>query len=335
MKPVTGMKAIEIAPGGGAPDVLRLVERPLPAIGEHDVLIQVHAAGVNGHDLHQRSHGAHPLQPGETDLPGLEVAGTVIGRGSSVLRWREGDAVCALLRGGGYAQFAAAHEDLCLPVPAGMGMVEAASLPEACFTVWSNVFEDAGLREGDTFLMNGGSSGIGITAIQLAKAAGARVFATAGGENKCRLCEALGAERAIDYTHEDAIAVLQGIPGYAGVDVVLDIVAGDNIARNMALLRQDGRLVVIGAARGSHVSVDLEPVVRKRLKLTGSLLRPRPLAYKKAICQSLRARVWPQYEQGVIRPVIDTVFHLSDAAQAHARMESRLHAGKIVLQLDL
>jgi NADPH2:quinone reductase len=326
------MKAVEVSRAGG-PEVLTLVERPTPAPGSGEVLIRIHAAGINGHDLHHRHNGSHPIEPGETDLPGLEVAGVIEACGPGVSGWHVGDKTCALVRGGGYAEYCLARFEHCMPIPPGFSMVEAASLPETCFTVWSNVYVESGLKPGERFLMNGGSSGIGVTAIQIASALGSEVYATAGGAEKCATCESLGAKRAIDYQQEDFAEVLPAATGGKGIDVILDIICGDYIPRDIKVLAQDGRLAVIGTSRGGGVQLDFVQVMRKRLKLTGSLLRPRSIAYKARVGQELRERVWPLYASRRIRPVIDSVYPLAEASRAHERLEARAHTGKLLLQM--
>lgn len=322
------MRCIEISAPGG-PDVLRLKQRPLPVPGEGEVLIRVAAAGVNRPDVFQRQ-GGYPPPAGASDLPGLEIAGEVVAVGASVSSWAVGDQVCALLTGGGYAAYAVAVASLCLPVPPGMPLVEAAALPETLFTVWHNVFERAALKAGEVLLVHGGTSGIGTTAIQLGKAFGARVFATAGGADKCRSCERLGAERAFDYHAEDFVAGIKAVaPG--GANVILDMVGGDYVQKNIRTLAFQGRLVSIAFLRGSKVEVDLMPVMLKQLVLTGSTLRSQPVADKSRIAAALRAQVWPLLANGAIKPVISATFPLAEAAAAHRLMESNAHIGKIVL----
>jgi NADPH2:quinone reductase len=325
------MRAIEITQPG-PPDVLQLTERPLPELKPGEVLIKVHAAGVNRPDVLQRL-GQYPVPPGASDLPGLEVAGEIVDGDLTGTDLRIGDMVCALVQGGGYAEFCAAPALQCLPIPAGLTAVEAASLPETYFTVWSNVFDRAALAEGETLLVQGGSSGIGVTAIGLAKALGHRVFATAGSDEKCRACEALGAERAINYRDEDFVAVVKELTGGKGVDVILDMVAGDYVTREIGCLADDGRIALIALLGGSKATVDLGQVLRRRLAISGSTLRPRPVEFKAAIARKLRERVWPLFEQGKLKPVIYKTFPLEQAAQAHALMESSTHIGKIVLQV--
>lgn len=327
------MRAIEITAAGG-PETLRACERPTPDPRAGEVLIQVHAAGVNGHDLHHRQTGARPLSENDNDLPGLEVAGRIVAVGVGVDRAAIGSRVCALLRGGGYADHAVARHDLCLPVPDGLTMVEAASLPEGCFTVWSNIFADSRARAGERLLVNGGASGIGVTAIQIARQLGLDVIATARGPAKCALCLDLGATVALDHGDGEWVEAVLEETGGEGVDLVLEMIGGDYFAQDLAVLRAGGRLICIAAARGSEATIDFASVMRKRLTLTGSTLRPRPLAYKAEIAAQLRATVWPLYASGAVQPVIDSIFPLADAAAAHARMEARLHAGKVVLQVE-
>jgi NADPH2:quinone reductase len=325
------MRAIEITQPGG-PDVLQLCERPLPVLKAGEVLIKVLAAGVNRPDVFQRL-GQYPVPPGASDLPGLEVAGEIVDGELGDSGFAKGDLVCALVQGGGYAEYCAAPLAQCLPVPAGLSPLEAASLPETFFTVWSNVFQRAALQPGETLLVQGGSSGIGVTAIQVARALGHRVFATAGSADKCRACEELGAERAINYKDEDFAAVVKELTGGKGVDVVLDMVGGDYVARELSCLADDGRIVVIALLGGAKANVDLGQVLRRRLTITGSTLRPRPVAFKAQIARELRERVWPLLAAGTIKPVIYKTFALEEAAAAHALMESSAHVGKIVLDL--
>jgi NADPH2:quinone reductase len=297
-----------------------------------EILIRVLAAGVNRPDVFQRL-GQYPVPPGASDLPGLEVAGEIVDGDLSGSGFKRGDLVCALVQGGGYAEYCAAPLAQCLPVPKGLSPLEAAALPETYFTVWSNVFQRAALAEGESLLVQGGSSGIGTTAIQLATALGHRVFATAGSPDKCRACEDLGAVRAIDYKTEDFTAVVKELTGGKGVDVVLDMVGGDYVAREMACLADDGRIVIIALLGGAKANVDLGQVLRRRLTITGSTLRPRPVAFKAHIARELRERVWPLLEAGRIRPVIYKTFPLEEAAAAHTLMESSAHVGKIMLNV--
>ncbi len=332
------MKAIEIQQPGG-PEVLVPCERPKPVPKPGEVLIQVHAAGVNRPDVLQRM-GHYPVPPGASDIPGLEVAGTIvdIAEGQNLAHLKIGDRICALVQGGGYAEYCIAPIGSCLPVPHNLGFVEAASLPETFFTVWSNVFDRARLGQGplgqvETFLVHGGTSGIGVTAIQLAKARGHRVFATAGSDDKARACEALGAERGINYRTEDFVEVVKGLTGGRGVDVILDMVAGDYVPRDLKALADDGRLALIAVLGGSKAEVDLGQVLRRRLTISGSTLRPRDIAFKAAIAARLREYVWPWLESGVVKPVVYRSFPLADAAAAHRLMESSEHVGKIVLEI--
>jgi putative PIG3 family NAD(P)H quinone oxidoreductase len=297
------------------------------------VLVRVAAAGVNGPDIKQRQ-GHYPPPKGASDLPGLEVAGTVAARGSGVDEWKEGDAVCALANGGGYAEYCTVPAGQCLPVPKGLGMIEAAALPETFFTVWNNVAMRAGLHEGESFLVHGGAGGIGSTAIQIAKALGARVFATASSPEKCDVCRQLGADRAINYTSEDFVDVVRAEAPGGGVNVILDMIGGGYVARNIKALAADGRLVHIAFDQGSTVEVNLMPVMLKRLTYTGSTLRTRSPAFKSRIAQELETRVWPLIESGRIRVVTRQTFPLAEAERAHALMESAQHTGKILLTVS-
>lgn len=326
------MKAIAID-RPGAPEVLQLAERPDPVAGPGELLIRVAAAGVNRPDVLQRK-GAYPPPAGASDLPGLEVAGTIVGGDTSAMAaagFKLGDRVCALVAGGGYAQLCAAPVEQCLPAPQGLSDVEAASLPETFFTVWSNVFDRARLQPGETLLVQGGTSGIGVTAIQLAKAAGATVIVTAGSDEKCAACRALGADHAINYRTHDFAAEVKRLTEGKGADVILDMVAGDYVARELSCLATDGRLVIIAVQGGVDAHIDAGEVLRRRLTITGSTLRPRPVAFKAAIARALRENVWPWIEAGRVRPVIFKTFEAAQAAQAHALMESNQHVGKIVL----
>ncbi|HEV7618202.1 MAG TPA: NAD(P)H-quinone oxidoreductase [Burkholderiaceae bacterium] len=325
------MRAIEITQPG-APDVLKLSERPMPILKPGEVLIKVHAAGVNRPDTMQRM-GNYPVPPGASDLPGLEVAGEIVDGDVTGSTFKKGDMVCALVQGGGYAEYCAAPVAQCLPVPKGLSAVEAASLPETFFTVWSNVFDRAHLGDGETLLVQGGTSGIGVTAIQLATALGHRVLATAGSDEKCRACERLGAERGINYRTEDFVEVVKAATGGKGVDVILDMVGGDYVAREISSLADDGRLVFIALLGGAKANINLGPILLRRLTVTGSTLRPRPVAFKAAIAAKLRERVWPLLEAGKIKPVIYRTFPLEQAAQAHALMETSTHIGKIMLKI--
>lgn len=323
------MTAIAITTPGG-PDVLKPQQIALPSLKDGEVLIKVEAAGVNRPDVFQRQ-GDYPPPPGAPATPGLEVAGRVVARGSQVKRYKEGDAVLALVPGGGYAEYCAAAEDNALPVPQGLSMVEAGAIPETFFTVWTNVFERAGLKPGETLLVHGGSSGIGTSAIMMARELGSRVFATAGSPEKCRACEALGAERGIDYRSEDFVAVVKAMTEGKGANVILDMVGGDYVGRNLAIASMHGRIVNIAFLKGSKVEVDLLPIMLKRLTLTGSTLRPRSVAEKASIARELEAKVWPLLAQGKIKPQIYKTFPLAEAAEAHRLMESSAHVGKIVL----
>ncbi|WP_312510987.1 NAD(P)H-quinone oxidoreductase [Massilia sp.] len=325
------MRAIEITQPG-KPDVLQLCERPQPALKAGEVLIRVHAAGINRPDVLQRM-GHYPVPPGASDLPGLEVAGEIVDGDLGDSGFQRGDMVCALVQGGGYAEYCAAPLEQCLPLPEGLSPLEAATLPETYFTVWSNVFDRARLSGSETLLVQGGSSGIGVTAVQLATALGHRVFATAGSADKCRAVEALGAERGINYRDEDFVAVVKELTGKKGVDVILDMVAGDYVAREVDCLADDGRLVIIALLGGAKANLDMGQVLRRRLTITGSTLRPRPVAFKAAIARQLREQVWPLFGHGKLKPVIHRSFPLEQAAEAHALMESSTHVGKIVLQV--
>jgi len=335
---MTTMQAIEIS-RYGAPDVLQLARRPIPQAGPGEVLIKVAASGVNRPDVFQRQ-GHYAPPPGASDLPGLEVAGELVDGdfgGDNPFGLKRGDAVCALLAGGGYAEYAVAPLAQCLPVPGGLSLIEAAALPENYFTVWSNVFDRGQLGRGEggaheTLLVQGGSSGIGVTAIQLAHAFGHRVFATAGSAEKCTACVRLGAERAIDYRDEDFVAVVKQATDSRGVDVILDMVAGDYIPRELDALADGGRLVFIATLGGSKAGIEAATIMRRRLTLTGSTLRARSVAFKGALARQLYDKVWPLLEAGKLRPVIHQVFPAAEAAQAHVLMESSAHIGKIVLQ---
>ncbi len=326
------MKAIEITEFG-APEVLQLCERPLPQLKSGEILIKVHAAGVNRPDVFQRQ-GNYPVPPGASDLPGLEVAGEIVDGELGDSGFRKGDLVCALVQGGGYAEYCAAPLAQCLPVPAGLTALQAAALPETFFTVWSNVFERARLSPGETLLVQGGSSGIGVAAIQIATALGHRVFATAGSDDKCRACEELGAEFGINYRTEDFEEVVKTATQGRGVDVILDMVGGDYLPREIKTLADDGRLVVIALLGGAKGQLDLSQILRRRLTVTGSTLRPRPVEFKAYIAAQLKERVWPLLANGKVKPVIYRTFPLAQAAQAHALMESSAHVGKIMLTVS-
>ncbi|MBP7605537.1 MAG: NAD(P)H-quinone oxidoreductase [Giesbergeria sp.] len=326
------MQAVEIS-SFGAPEVLRLCERPLPVAGAGEVLIQVSASGINRPDVVQRK-GHYAPPPGASDLPGLEVAGVVEGGDAAAMaeaNLKIGDRVCALVSGGGYAQWCVAPVLQCLPVPQGWSDVEAAALPETFFTVWSNVFDRGGLQAGETLLVQGGSSGIGVTAIQLARARGATVIATAGSDEKCAACIALGAHHAINYRTQDFAAEVQRITAGKGADVVLDMVAGSYVAREIGCMAEDGRLVIIAVQGGTEAQFNAGLVLRRRLTITGSTLRQRPVAFKAQIAGALRAQVWPLLESGAVRPVVYRTFAAADAVAAHTLMESSEHIGKIVL----
>jgi putative PIG3 family NAD(P)H quinone oxidoreductase len=325
------MRAVEISAPGG-PEVLRPVRRPVPEPGSGEILIRVRAAGVNRPDALQRA-GSYAPPPDASDLPGLEAAGEVAAVGPNVDLWKVGDPVCALLPGGGYAEYARTHQSHALPVPQGMGMREAGALCETFFTVWSNVFVRGGLGGGETFLVHGGSSGIGTTAIQLAEARGARVFATAGSAEKCAACRDLGAEIAINYREQDFVAEVRAATAGRGVDVILDMVGGDYIRHNVKALAEEGRLVMIAFLGGPVAELNFAQVMVRRLTLTGSTLRPQSVEAKARIAEDLRREVWPLLGTGRIAPVMDRVFPLAEAAAAHARMESSAHIGKIVLDV--
>lgn len=323
------MTAIGISAPGG-PEALKPEIRPVPRAASGQIVIKVAAAGINRPDVLQRQ-GAYPPPPGASDIPGLEVAGTVAEIGAGVTQWAVGDKVVALLGGGGYAEYAVVEADHALPVPAGLSMVEAAGLPETCFTVWHNVFERGALKAGETFLVHGGTSGIGVTAIQLAKARGAKVIATAGSAEKCDACRALGADVAIDYRTQDYVAEVKAATGGRGVDVILDMVGGDYIEKNYEAAAPDGRIVQIAFLRGAKVTIDFRRLMLKRLTHTGSTLRSRSNADKAAIAAMVRAEVWPVIAKGAFKVPVDSTYPLAEAAQAHARMETNLHVGKIIL----
>ena len=326
------MTAIEIT-GPGGPDVLVPIDRDVPQPAHGEVLVAVEAAGVNRPDVMQRQ-GLYPPPPGASDIPGLEIAGTVVAHGEGVEAPAIGSRVCALVTGGGYAEYCAAAAPLCLPVPGGFDAVEAAALPETFFTVWTNVFDRARLAEGESILVHGGSSGIGTTAIQLAKAFAATVYVTAGSKAKCDACLALGADAAIDYRDEDFVERIGALTGGRGVDVVLDMVAGDYVARNLKCLAVEGRLVIIAVQHGPKVErLNVLPIMLKRLTVTGSTLRPRTVEQKAVIARALEGKVWPLLEAGRVKPIVHSRFPLTDAAAAHRLMESSEHIGKIVLEV--
>ncbi|MFL6580871.1 MAG: NAD(P)H-quinone oxidoreductase [Burkholderiales bacterium] len=327
------MKAIEITQYG-APEVLRAGERPDPVAAAGEVLIRVSASGVNRPDVLQRT-GNYPVPPGASDIPGLEVAGTIVGGDAQAMAaagFKQGDRVCALVAGGGYAQLCVAPVGQCLPVPKGLSDVEAASLPETFFTVWSNVFDRGRLQAGESFMVQGGTSGIGVTAIQMAKAMGAaKVIATAGSDDKCKACVDLGADHAINYKTQDFAEEAKRLTDGQGVDVILDMVAGSYVDREVKCVNEDGRIVIIAVQGGAKSEFNAGLVLRRRITITGSTLRPRPVAFKAAIAQALRKNVWPLLEAGRIKPVIHSTFPAAEAAKAHALMESNQHVGKIVL----
>jgi putative PIG3 family NAD(P)H quinone oxidoreductase len=325
------MKAVEIT-RFGAPDVLQIVERPDPVPEPGEILIDVAAAGVNRPDVFQRL-GKYPPIPGVTDIPGLEVAGTVAGLGAGVTGWATGDPICALVAGGGYAERVAAPYQQCLPIPKGLTAIQAAGIPETFFTVWANVFQRGQLKAGESILIHGGTSGIGTTAIQLAKVFGARVLATAGSDDKCEAMRQLGADETFNYRTQDWVAEGKRVTGGAGVNLILDIVGGDYIARNLDLLAMEGRLVQIAFLKSPRAEIDFSVVMRKRCTITGSLLRPRTPAEKGAIARDLQQQVWPLLERGTVAPVIHKTFPLAHAADAHRLMEESTHIGKLVLTI--
>lgn len=325
------MTAIGVAVPGG-PEALAPVTRPLPAIGPEDILVHVAAAGINRADVLQR-RGGYPPPPGAPDILGMEVAGTVAARGAAATRYAVGDRVAALVAGGGYAEYCAVHETNALKVPDGLSMIEAAALPEACATVWSNLFQRGRLAAGEVALIHGGASGIGTTAIQLAKVFGATVIATAGSDQRCAACVRLGADVAINYATEDFVDRVRTATGGRGADVILDMVGGDYVRRNYAAAAEDGRIVQIAAAAGAVADADLRLLMRKRLTHTGSTLRGRSIAFKAALMAELEARVWPLIARRAVRPVIDATFPIAHAAEAHARMEGPSHVGKIILTI--
>lgn len=323
------MKAIEIRQPG-PPDVLTQVERPMPKVGSGEVLIRVQAAGVNRPDVMQRL-GHYPPPPGASDIPGLEVAGVIDQVAPDVTAWRKGDQVCALVSGGGYAEYCAAPAGQCLPIPRGLDVGSAAGLPETVFTVWTNVFERGRLKSGETLLVHGGTSGIGTTAIQIAHTLGARVFATAGSAEKCRACASLGADLAVNYREIDFVSAIKEATGGRGVDVVLDMVAGDYLARNLDVLAMEGRLVQIAALNGASVTLNVWPILQRRLTITGSTLRARSVGEKSALARAVRQQVWPLYESGRVKPVIYATYPLAEASLAHRVMEAGAHIGKLIL----
>ena len=326
------MKVIEISEFGG-PEVLSIADAPVPTPGPGEVLIRVAASGVNRPDVVQRT-GNYPPPPGASAIPGLEVSGTIVALGKDVQGLNNGDRVCALVTGGGYAEYCVAPAPQCLPVPTGLSMAEAAALPETFFTVWSNVFDRAGLRPGESFLIHGGTSGIGTTAIQLASALGSTVYATAGSDEKCSACKELGADVAINYKEQDFAEAIKEQTGGAGVNVILDMVGGDYINRNIKSLAVEGRLVQIAFLQGPKTEINFLPVMLKRLVLTGSTLRAREIPFKAAIARELQAKVWPLIEAGKVRPVMDSVFPMARAVDAHKRIDNAGHVGKIVLTME-
>lgn len=326
------MTAVEITTPG-APDVLKPTRRPVPKAAEGEVLVRVMAAGVNRPDVAQRE-GKYPPPPGASDIPGLEIAGEIVALGTGVTRWRVGERITALVTGGGYAEYCTAPADQCLAWPKGFDAVQAAAIPENWYTVWSNVMDRGQLKAGEVFLVQGGASGIGVAAIQLGKMIGARVFATAGSDERARACESMGAERGINYRSEDFVAVVKAATNGHGTDLTLDMVAGSYVDREITLAAEDGRIVLIANLGGPTGQISFLNLYRKRLSLTGSTLRIRPVAFKAALAEALQRRVWPWFESGVIAPVIDSVFPLAEAAKAHARMEASGHIGKIVLKID-
>jgi putative PIG3 family NAD(P)H quinone oxidoreductase len=327
----TEMHVVEIAAPGG-PEQLKPAMRPLPHPGAGEVLVRVAAAGVNRPDVMQRQ-GRYPPPPGASDLPGMEIAGEIVELGTDVSGWELGDQITSLLPGGGYAAYAIAAAPLCMRLPAGLSMVEAAAIPETYMTVWTNLFERGGCKAGDTVLIHGGTSGIGTTAIQLAAAWGARVFATAGSPEKARACEKLGAERGIDYRSEDFVAVIRAATGGYGIDITLDMVAGSYVQRNLDIAAVEGRIVTISMLGGSRAEINMNTVLPKRLTLTGSTLRSRTVAQKAAVADAMQRNVWPLLSEGRARPVIYKTFPLSQASEAHRLMESSAHIGKIVLTI--
>jgi NADPH2:quinone reductase len=327
----TKMRAMEISQPG-PPEALRITERPLPAPKPNEILIKVAAAGINRPDVLQRT-GNYPVPPDASDLPGLEVAGEVVGKGDAARMWKVGDKVCALVHGGGYAEYCVAPEVQALPVPKGLSLVQAASLPETFFTVWGNVYDRAKLAPGESLLVQGGTSGIGVTAIQMAAATGNRVFATAGSEEKCAACVRLGAEKAFNYRTQDFVSEVKAATAGKGVNVILDMVGGDYVPRELKCLAEEGRLVFIAYLRGPKTELDIDAVMRRRLTITGSTLRPRTVEFKGYLARNLREKIWPLIESGRIKPEIYKTFPLEQAAEAHRVMESSKHIGKLVLTL--
>ena len=327
------MKAIVITQPG-APDVLQLAERPKPSFNADEVLVKVSAAGINRPDVFQRKGNYPPPAGAPQDIPGLEIAGTIVEIGTDVSRWKIGDKVCDLVMGGGYAEYCTVPEGQCLPIPENLSFVEAASLPETFFTVWSNVFDRGHLQKGESLLVHGGSSGIGVAAIQMAKALGSTVYTTAGSDEKCKFCEKLGAAKAINYKTENFADAIKQLTNNKGVDVILDMIGGDYTAPNLQSLAEEGRLVFINTMKGKDVNIDLAIVMRKRLTITGSMLRSREISFKAAIAQNLEKDIWPLLRSGEIKPVIYKVFPAEQAAAGHQLMESGEHIGKIVLTFE-
>ena len=327
------MNAIVITAAGG-PEVLQMEDRPQPVIAATEVLVKVAAAGINRPDVYQRKGNYPPPKGAPQDIPGLEIAGTVTAVGDRVARWKIGDKICALVTGGGYAEYCNVPEGQCLPIPNSLSFIEAASLPETFFTVWSNVFDRGKLQPGESLLVHGGSSGIGVAAIQMATALGSKVYVTAGSDEKCKYCEELGAVKAINYKTENFPEAINQLTDNKGVNVILDMIGGDYTPGNIACLAEEGRLVLINAMRGKDVQIDLAQVMRKRLIITGSMLRSREIEFKSAIARNLELHIWPLLASGKIKPVINAVFHTKDAAKAHALMESSEHVGKIVLMFE-
>jgi NADPH2:quinone reductase len=323
------MRAVEISQPGG-PEVLRVAELPKPAPKPDEIVVKVAASGVNRPDVLQRM-GHYPVPPGASPLPGLEIAGEVAELGAAVKLWQRGDKVCALVNGGGYAEYCAVPETQALPVPQGLSMVEAASLPETCFTVWANVYDRGRLAPGETLLVQGGTSGIGVTAIQMAAATGNRVYATAGSDEKVAACVKLGAEQAYNYKTQDWVAEVRAATGGKGVNVILDMVGGDYVPRELKCLAEEGRLVFIAYLRGPRSELDIDAVMRKRLTITGSTLRPRSAEFKAYLARNLREKIWPLIEAGRIKPQVYKTFPLAQAGEAHRLMESSQHIGKIIL----
>jgi NADPH2:quinone reductase len=327
------MRAIVITTPGG-PEVLQVQVRPEPVPGHHEVLVKVAAAGINRPDVAQRK-GYYPAPPGiSPDIPGMEIAGTIVAIGKECTRWKTGDQVCALVSGGGYAEYCAAPEGQCLPVPPNLSLVEAASLPETFFTVWSNVFERGGLKSGESLLVHGGSSGIGVAAIQLARTLGATVYVTAGNEEKCSFCEELGAAKAINYKSEKFREVIKEVTRNKGVNVILDMIGGDYTPDNLDILAEDGRLVLINFMKGEEATVKLGTIMRRRLTITGSTLRVRDTAFKAALARRLELNVWPLLTAGKVKPIVYRTFPMDAAGEAHRVLESSKHIGKLVLSME-